>query len=166
MGLIRGSIVRLAAVGVSLAEGQALRALPAEALDRAAALCFRAITVRLEAGMLAQVLRALEASRHGETLERALVRAEASRTMMQALYGTTSREFTALRRALGLHSGGGRPPALDEASEHALYHAVSRRLREHGEITAELYLELHRETGIPVRAIWRHVLERTSSARR
>ena len=107
------------------------------------------------------MLRALEASRYRETLERALVRAEASREMMRTLYGTTTREFTALRRALGLNSGRGRPPALDEASEHALYHAVSRRLREHGEITPELYLELHRETGIPLRSIWRHVLERT-----
>ena len=152
-----GDGAALAALGVSPAEGEELRALPPEAIDRAAVLCVRAISCRFAEGSLERAFESLRTSGKTATIERDLILAGASRQMMRTLFGTTPREFTTQRRALGLTSGRGRPRALDEASEHALYHAASRLANERGEITPELYLELHRETNLALRVIWRHV---------
>ena len=61
-----------------------------------------------------------------------------------------------MRRTLSVNPSVGRPPEPDEESSHRLWSAWSSRVE--GETTGLLapadYLELYRETGVSMRAIW------------
>ena len=155
--LAAGDVDRLAAMGLRPEDVEGLRSLPEAALDRLAELCGRGIRVTLDGDLLRRSVAALHASRLGETLQRDLIRAGASRAMMRELFGMGDRDFRNMRAALGVTTGIGRPRALDEASEVALWSAVAARCGPGAKLGAGTYLALQRETGLPVRAIWRFV---------
>lgn len=121
--------------------------------------------MELDGDLLQRGVDTLHASRLGETVARDLIRAGASRAMMRELFGMGAREFRNIRAALGVTIGIGRPPALDEESEIALWHAVAARLGTGATLGAETYLALWKETGVPVRTIWRLVQDLTEEPR-
>jgi hypothetical protein len=76
--------------------------------------------------------------------------------MMQNLFGFSAREYSRTRRLLSVDPAVGRPPEPDEATSHRLWAAwVTRVDSETLELMApDDYLDLYRETGIGLRAIW------------
>ncbi len=98
----------------------------------------------------------LRRQRESEELQQTLIAADAPLEMMQTLFGMGCREYTRLRRSLAVSPSVGRPPELDEESTHTLWHAWTRQCA-HDEaptLSAPDYLALHRETDIPLRAVW------------
>ena len=97
----------------------------------------------------------LRRERESETLQQALVQADAPLELMQALFGTGAHEYTRLRRMLTINPTCGRTPEADEAQSAALWEAWK-----HCEpaptlaLTPTLYLSLHQATGISLRIIW------------
>ena len=90
-----------------------------------------------------------------ETIQTLIV-ADAPQEMMQILFGLNQRDYTRLRRTLMVDPAIGRPPELDEAASQRLWEAWSVRStgEASGLLTPELYLDIHRETGLSMRAIW------------
>ncbi|MCP4128102.1 MAG: DUF2857 family protein, partial [Gammaproteobacteria bacterium] len=76
--------------------------------------------------------------------------------MMQILFGLNTRDYTRQRRILSVDPSVGRPSEPDEESSHRLWRAWSSRAdgEASGLLTPDEYLELQRETGVPLRAIW------------
>ena len=154
--LADGDTKRLHALGLGIREAALLRALTLEDLRRVSSMCVHALQVRFDPVVLGVVVERLKAMRNAEALQRSLVAADAPRGMMRELFGMGSREYGQLRRRLGVTAGAGRPPALDEATEHRLWHALAGWLRPDPTrpLAPEQFLEVHAETGVPLRAIW------------
>ncbi|MCP4875022.1 MAG: DUF2857 family protein, partial [Gammaproteobacteria bacterium] len=85
-----------------------------------------------------------------------LISADAPQEMMLILFGLNQRDYTRLRRTLLVDPTVGRPPELDEESSHRLWEAWSDLAEgeETGLLTPAQYLDIHRHTGISMRAIW------------
>ena len=98
----------------------------------------------------------LRRERTAEVLQQDLIAADAPFEMMQTFFGLSSREYTRLRRLLAAAPAVGRPREADEASQHTLWAAWTRRRKDSDAelLSPEAYLELHRETGIGLRAVW------------
>ena len=100
--------------------------------------------------------RTCSASAPPRRCSRTLIKADAPFEMMQTFFGLSSREYTRLRRVLAAAPAVGRPPEADEASQQTLWAAWTRRRKDTDAdlLTPEAYLDLHRETGIGLRAVW------------
>jgi hypothetical protein len=98
----------------------------------------------------------LQRERAAEALQHDLIQADAPFELMQTFFGLSSREYSRLRRVLSAVPAVGRPPEADEASQQTLWAAwTCRRKGTDAELlTPQAYLDLHRETGIGLRAIW------------
>lgn len=98
----------------------------------------------------------LQRERAAEALQQALIEADAPFEMMQTFFGLSSREYNRLRRVLAAAPAVGWPPEADEASQHTLWAAWTRRQENTAadRLTPEAYLDLHHETGMGLRAIW------------
>jgi hypothetical protein len=85
-----------------------------------------------------------------------LISADAPQEMMLILFGLNQRDYTRLRRTLMVDPTVGRPPELDEESSHRLWVSWSDLAEgeETGLLTPAQYLDMHRQTGISMRAIW------------
>jgi hypothetical protein len=85
-----------------------------------------------------------------------LISADAPQEMMLILFGLNQRDYTRLRRTLLVDPAVGRPPELDEESSHRLWEIWSSLAdgEETGLLTPAQYLDIHRQTGLPMRAIW------------
>jgi hypothetical protein len=72
------------------------------------------------------------------------------------MFGLNQRDYTRLRRTLLVDPTIGRPPELDEEGSHQLWEVWSSRGdgEESGLLTPVQYLDIHRETGLSMRAIW------------
>ncbi len=94
--------------------------------------------------------------RKSEELVYSLVARDAPREMVQTLFGLNAREYSRLRRTLAVEPTVGRPPEPDEQSSYRLWEAWTRRVDPDDPdlLSAEEYLELFEETGVPMRAIW------------
>ena len=153
---VAGDAAGLRDLGLDETEVALLRSLTLEELRQVSSLCGPGLTVRFDAGVVRRVVRHVESVRRGEALQGELIRLDAPRAMMRALFGMGGREYARLRKRWLVTAGVGRPADLGEAAEHRLWHALSARLGAQGEegLSAEHYLALQAETGAPLRAIW------------
>ena len=151
-----GNVDRLRAIGLGGDEAALLGSLSLKELSRAGILCAHGVWLRVDPEILRVVVGHLQSTRRTEELQRRLILADAPREMMHRMFGMSSREFAELRRQLGVATGVGRPAELDETAEHRLWHAMAGRLGSDPDspLEPEQVLELHAETGVPLRAIW------------
>ena len=157
--LAEGDQHALSAMNFGPKEISALRALNLADLYRAASLKAHCLDIRLNRAVYWPLIAHLRRSRESEAVQRDLIEADAPLEMMQQLFGVSSREYTRLRRLLATEPAVGRPAGLDEATSHALWRAWSERVHDAPStpLVPEDYLSLHRDTGAPLRALWRLV---------
>jgi hypothetical protein len=137
-------------------EIEALRGMNLADLARFESLRAHCLEVGLNRPIYWTVVAHLRRERAAEALQQDLIKADAPFEMMQTFFGLSSREYTRLRRVLAAAPAVGRPPEADEASQQNLWAAWTRRRKNTDAdlLTPEAYLELHRETGIGLRAVW------------
>lgn len=98
----------------------------------------------------------LKLRRESEDLQKMLIVADAPLEMMQTLFGMSGREYARLRRMLVVETVTGRPPEPSEEETEKLWAAWKARvdgLRD-GLLPPATYLEIHEESGLPLRLIW------------
>lgn len=83
----------------------------------------------------------------------ALLKAGATRPMMQQLFGLTRTETVNLRKFLGLSNVDGRPSAPTEQQETALWHVWQQIRHQEREMCQQL-LTMHEKSGIKANIIW------------
>ena len=142
-------------------EIEALRDLNLSDLYRVGALQAHCLDIRLNRDVFWPMLAHLQGTREDEELQRDLIQADAPLEMMRRFFGVGAREYTRLRRMLALDPVIGRPAEPDEATAHAIWHAITARLKSDPErpLDARDYLDIHGQCGASVRAIW-HIGER------
>ncbi len=155
--LAEGDQQALRAMNFGPKEIAALRELSLADLYRADSLKAHCLDIRLNRAVYWPMIGHLRRQRESEAIQCDLIQADAPLAMMRHFFGLGSREYTRLRRLLAAEPAVGRPPGLDEATSEALWRAWSERA--HADPAAPLaledYLALHRETGAPLRALWR-----------
>lgn len=154
--LSEGDQQSLRAMNFGPKELDALKEMNVGDLYRADTLRVHCLHIGLNREVFWPMLDHLRHQREAEDLQRTLLVADAPLEMMQQLFGISSREYTRWRRLLTLAPAVGRPPELNEADTHALWHAWQARLRQHadGLLTAADYRQLQHETGIGLRSLW------------
>jgi len=137
-------------------EVDALQEMNLADLYRVGSLQAHCLTVELNRDVFWPMLEHLQRKRASEETERKLVAADAPLEMMSTLFGVGSREYTRLRRLLGIAPSVGRPPEPDEEAATRIWEAWARRVQESGPtlLPAEEYLAIHGETGASLRAVW------------
>lgn len=85
-----------------------------------------------------------------------MIVADAPWEMMHVLFGLNPRDYTRLRRTLIVDPAIGRPPEVDDEGSHRLWASWSARIGSETTdlLTPEQYLDIHKETEVPMRAIW------------
>lgn len=154
--LSEGDQQALRAMNFGPKELDALKEMNVGDLYRADALRVHCLHIGLNREVFWPMLDHLRHQRQAEDLQRTLLVADAPLEMMQQLFGISSREYTRWRRLLTVSPAVGRPPELDEAATHALWHAwqAQRRLSDDRSLTAADYVTLHHDTGIGLRSLW------------
>ena len=86
----------------------------------------------------------------------ALIEADAPQALMTLLYGMTKNEYAGYRLQLGLNYAGGRPARPDDTVCQQIWSIWQQmaKNRTYDELSAEEYLQFHRETNLPLRIIW------------
>ena len=137
-------------------EIEALREMHLADLARMESLGAHCLDIGLNRQVYWTMVAHLKRERAAEALQQALVAADAPFEMMQTFFGLSSREYTRLRRVVDVAPAVGRPPEADEASQQTLWAAWTRRQQGGDDelLTPDAYLDLHRETGIGMRAVW------------
>jgi hypothetical protein len=137
-------------------EIEALRAMNLSDLYRIESLRAHCLDIALNRQVYWPMIEHLRVQRESEETLQSLIAADAPHDMLLSLFGLNARDYGRLRRTLSVNPSVGRPPEADEASSHRLWQAWSGRVD--GETTGLLapadYLALHRETEVPMRAIW------------
>ena len=156
--LAEGDQLALRAMNFGAKELDALKDMNLADLYRADTLRAHCLKIDLNREVFWPMIEHLRNQRESEELQRELIVADAPLEMMQALFGLSSREYTRWRRLLTVAPAVGRPPELDEASSHTLWHAWRDRVKgcEEASLSAADYLSLQRDTGFGLRAIWIH----------
>ena len=137
-------------------EIEALRAMTLSDLYRVESLRAHCLRIRLDRQVYWPMVDNLQRQRQSEETQHNLIAADAPLEMMQMLFGFNAREYSRLRRSLSVDPAVGRPPEPNETISHRLWAEwVVRVDPDNPELLApNNYLELHRETGIGLRAIW------------
>ena len=137
-------------------EIEALREMSLADLYRIESLRAHCLEIGLNRQVYWPMIDRLREQRESEETLRTLIAADAPHEMVQVLYGLNARDYTRLRRILSVAPSVGRPSEPDETSSHRLWDAWACRVEgeETGLLTPEVYLELQRETEVPLRAIW------------
>jgi len=156
--LAEGDQLALRSMNFGAKELDALKDMNLADLYRADTLRAHCLKIDLNRDVFWPMMDHLRQQRESEELQRELIVADAPLEMMQALFGLGSREYTRWRRLLTVAPAVGRPPELDEASSHALWHAWRDRVTGCAEapLSPADYLSLQQETGLGLRAIWTH----------
>lgn len=154
--LAEGDHPALAAMNFGPREVDALKGLTLADFSRLGTLQAHCLRATLNREVFWSLVEYLERERRAETVQLALIAADAPLEMMRALFGISSREYTRLRRWLGVTPVVGRPPEPEEALAEGVWQAWTRRAtaREPGQPAPEIYLDIHRETGASLRGIW------------
>ena len=154
--LADGDPEALRAMNFGPQEIEALREMQLADLARLESLGAHCLEIGLNRQVYWTMVTHLQRERAAEALQQALIQADAPFEMMQTFFGLSSREYTRLRRVLDAAPAVGRPPEVDEVSQQTLWAAwTGRREKTDDELLApDAYLELHRETGIGLRAVW------------
>ena len=137
-------------------EIEALQGMTLSDLYRVESLRAHCLRIRLDRQVYWPMVDNLQRQRQSEETQHNLIAADAPLEMMQTLFGFNAREYSRLRRSMSVDPAVGRPPEPDEETSHTLWAAwVVRVDPEDPELLApDDYLDLHRETGIGLRAIW------------
>jgi hypothetical protein len=103
------------------------------------------------------MLSQLKFLRESESLQHTLIEADAPLDMMQTFFGMSGREYTKLRRTLMVESTSGRPIEPTDEEIQQIWSAWREKndLLKDGLLPPEEYLNIHRDTQLPLRAIWR-----------
>jgi hypothetical protein len=154
--LADGDRESLRAMNFGPKEIEALRGMHLADLPRLESLGAHCLEIDLNRDVYWTMVAHLQRERAAEALQHDLIKADAPFEMMQTFFGLSSREYSRLRRVLAAAPAVGRPPEADEASQQTLWDAWTRRRRGSDAelLTPVAYLDLHRETGIGLRAIW------------
>jgi hypothetical protein len=154
--LAEGDQTALRNMNFGIKEIEALREMRVADLYRIESLRAHCLEIGLNRQVYWPMIEHLSKQRQLEDLIQTLIVADAPQEMMQILFGLNQRDYTRLRRILLVDPTVGRPPELDEAASERLWEAwsVHNEDESSGLLTPEQYLDLHRETGLSMRAIW------------
>lgn len=154
--LAEGDQHALRSMGFGAREIEALKDLSLEDLYRVASLPAHCLAIRVDRELFWPMMERLRQARESKALQRELVKADAPFEMMRRFFGLGGREYTRQRRMLVASPAVGRPPEPDEETAHRLWRALSPKLQAGGPDGPgpEVYLEVHRESGAPLRAVW------------
>lgn len=139
------------------AEVQALQEVSMGDLCHLESIRSHCLNVALNRDVYWPMLSQLKYLRESEGLQHDLIKADAPLDMMQTFFGMSGREYSKLRRTLLVEISTGRPAEPDEQEIEAIWKAWRAR-KEHlhdGLLPPEEYLEISRDTDLPVRAVWR-----------
>ena len=154
--LAEGDQSALRQMNFGIKEIEALRDMRVADLYRIESLRAHCLDIALNRQVYWPMIERLAEQRSIEDTIQALISADAPQEMMLTLFGINQRDYTRLRRTLLVDPTVGRPPELDEAGSHQLW-AVWSELSDGAEadlLAPQQYLNIHRETGLPMRAIW------------
>ncbi len=154
--LAEGDQAALRDMNFGIKEIEALREMHVADLYRIKSLRAHCLEIRLNRHVYWPMIEHLSKQRLMEEMIQTLIVADAPQEMMQILFGLNQRDYTRLRRTLLVDPSIGRPPELDEAASQRLWEVWSARSdgEASGLLTPEQYLDIHRETGLSMRAIW------------
>jgi len=154
--LAEGDQAALRNMNFGIKEIEALREMRVADLYRIESLRAHCLEIVLNRQVYWPMIEHLSEQREMEDTIQTLIVADAPQEMMQVLFGLNQRDYTRLRRTLLVDPSIGRPPELDEKGSHQLWETWSSRVdgEESGLLTPVQYLDIHRETGLSMRAIW------------
>ncbi len=154
--LAEGDHIALRNMNFGPREIEALREMSLSDLYRVESLRVHCLKIGLDRQVYWPMMDHLRQQRESEEIQQTLIAADAPLEMMQTLFGVGPREYSRMRRMLSVNPSVGRPPEPDEAGTHMLWHAWVDRVGEDQSepLSPTAYLELHAETGLPMRAIW------------
>lgn len=138
-------------------EISAIAGLHLDDIARAEQLGAHCLDIRLNRDAFWSLLSGFERLRQRDELRRELISRDAPFDMMTELLGTGAREYSRWRRVYGMPTVIGRPPALDEATEHAIWRCCEGRMAAADQKTlcAKDYLEIALHCDESVRSVWR-----------
>ncbi len=154
--LAEGDLVALRNMKFGAREIEALREMSVSDFYRIESLRAHCLKIVLNRQVYWPMMDYLRTQRESEETLRSLVAADAPREMLHTLFGLGGRGYSRLRRTLSIKPTVGRPAEPDEASSHRLWCVWSKRVDqdEPGLLSPGAYLEIHKETGLSMRAIW------------
>ncbi len=154
--IAHGDEAALLELGLESEQLREIAALTLEDIENLDAVRVSCVEVRIQPEGFQILMNRLARARRNKGLELALIQADAPELMMRTLFGMKQRDYSRTRRLLGVETGVGRPPSLDEETEHALWRAVADSLSGNPRrpLEPDLYLQTHRELGVPMRALW------------
>ena len=152
-----GDLAALRGMNFGPAEVQALRELNMGDLCHLQSLRAHCLDIALNRDVYWPILAQLKQRRESEELQHALISADAPLEMMSTFFGISGREYSKLRHTLLVNGTTGRPPEPNDEEIEKIW--ASWRLRESqqedGLLPPAEYLNIHKETGVPMRSIWR-----------
>jgi hypothetical protein len=154
--LAEGDQTSLRNMNFGVKEIDALREMRVADLYRIESLRAHCLEIALNRQVYWPMIEHLAEQRTMEDTIQTLISADAPQEMMLILFGLNQRDYTRLRRTLLVDPAVGRPPELDEESSHRLWEAWSELAdgEETGLLAPAQYLDIHRQTGLSMRAIW------------
>ena len=154
--LAEGDQTALRNMNFGVKEIEALRDMRVADLYRIESLRAHCLEIALNRNVYWPMIEHLAEQTKLEDTIQTLISADAPQEMMLILFGLNQRDYTRLRRTLLVNPSVGRPPELDEAGSHQLWEVWSELADgdETGLLTPAQYLDIHRKTGLPMRAIW------------
>ena len=154
--LAEGDQTSLRNMNFGVKEIDALRDMRVADLYRIESLRAHCLEIALNRQVYWPMIEHLVEQRSMEDTIQTLISADAPQEMMLILFGLNQRDYTRLRRTLLVDPAVGRPPELDEESSHRLWEIWSSLAdgEETGLLTPAQYLDIHRQTGLSMRAIW------------
>jgi hypothetical protein len=154
--LAEGDQTSLRNMNFGVKEIDALREMRVADLYRIESLRAHCLEIALNRQVYWPMIEHLAEQRTMEDTIQTLISADAPQEMMLILFGLNQRDYTRLRRTLLVDPAVGRPPELDEESSHRLWETWSSLAdgEETGLLAPAQYLDIHRQTGLSMRAIW------------
>jgi len=138
-------------------EVRQLSQLPVKALRHLSRLSGHFVVVKTDHDCFAKVMSHLHHEIESEALQDELIIHEAPITMMNTLFGMSSAEYIQRQRLLGIpRRGAGRPAQLEEDEETRVWHSWSAT--DASSPLPQRYLQVAKETGLPLRTLWSLIL--------
>ncbi len=154
--LAEGDLAALRSMDFGPKEIEALREMSISDLYRVETLRAHCLKIALNRQIYWPMMDHLRQHRESEETQRSLIAVDAPQEMMQTLFGVGPREYSRLRRMLSVAPSVGRPQNPEEDESHKLWHAWEEKGydKDPEALTPDVYLDLHAETGVSMRAIW------------
>ena len=154
--LAEGDLAALRSMNFGPKEIEALREMSISDLYRVETLRAHCLKIALNRQIYWPMMDHLRQHRESEETQRSLIAVDAPQEMMQTLFGVGPREYSRLRRMLSVAPSVGRPQNPEEDESHKLWHAWEEKGydKDPEALTPDVYLDLHAETGVSMRAIW------------